>query len=274
MQKRLDEVLNGRERTLSLRAEDDPGCCEASSTRSPTWPGSFASSAVPIRRPPPQRGFDELMEHLTQEVLASSRRPRGWAAGTPPRRLHSSEDMLAELNAMIEARGRGEPHDFEVSPEQYGDLFPDRPRSLDELLESLARRMAAMSRLLASMSPEQRRELEEPRGGAPDLDLASRPIACLEPDLFPTALGRSRPGGRRGGHAVGGDGGHAGAAPRLRGPGEVARGCCPGASLEDVDEEALRRARRDRSRGPPATREIERALEESGLVTRARGRIE
>jgi len=44
---------------------------------------------------------------------------------------------------------------------------------LDELLEVLAKRMAAMSRLLASLSPEQRRQLEElAQALLSDMDLA------------------------------------------------------------------------------------------------------
>ena len=39
---------------------------------------------------------------------------------------------------------------------RHGDLFPDNPGTLDELLENMARRMAAMWRVVASLS-EQRR---------------------------------------------------------------------------------------------------------------------
>src|SRR2546430_16923457 len=57
--------------------------------------------------------------------------------------------------------------------DRYGDMFPEHPRTLDELLEVLAKRMAAMSRLLASLSPEQRRQLEElARALLSDMDLA------------------------------------------------------------------------------------------------------
>ena len=46
---------------------------------------------------------------------------------------------------------------------RHGELFPDEPRTLDELLENMARRMAAMSALMASLSPEQRDELARAR---------------------------------------------------------------------------------------------------------------
>src|SRR5919106_2548274 len=56
---------------------------------------------------------------------------------------------------------------------RYGDMFPENPRDLDELLEQMARRMAAMSRLLASLSPQQRAELAELADSVlGDLDLA------------------------------------------------------------------------------------------------------
>ena len=42
---------------------------------------------------------------------------------------------------------------------RHGGFFPDEPRTLDELLEGMARRMAAMRALMASLSPEQRDEL-------------------------------------------------------------------------------------------------------------------
>src|SRR5688500_2789515 len=79
----------------------------------------------------------------------------------------------AGLNAMIEARERDEAYDFDGFMQRYGDFFPDNPRNLEELLENMARRMAALSRLLASLSSEQRAELEAlAREVLGDLDLA------------------------------------------------------------------------------------------------------
>jgi uncharacterized protein with von Willebrand factor type A (vWA) domain len=43
---------------------------------------------------------------------------------------------------------------------RYGDMFPENPTNLDELLEAMARRMAAMASMLASMSPEQRAQIQ------------------------------------------------------------------------------------------------------------------
>ena len=44
--------------------------------------------------------------------------------------------------------------------ERYGDFFPENPQTLDELLEIMAQRMAAMQSMLNSMTPEQRAQLQ------------------------------------------------------------------------------------------------------------------
>jgi uncharacterized protein with von Willebrand factor type A (vWA) domain len=45
--------------------------------------------------------------------------------------------------------------------EGFGDFFPENPSTLDELLEQLAQRMAAMQAMLNSMTPEQRAQLQQ-----------------------------------------------------------------------------------------------------------------
>ena len=57
---------------------------------------------------------------------------------------------------------------------RHGDLFPGNPRTLDELLEQMARRMAAMSGSMASLTADQRDELQASvrAGDAGDMDLA------------------------------------------------------------------------------------------------------
>src|SRR5579863_10380843 len=76
--------------------------------------------------------------------------------------MQRTKDMFDALNRMLEQREAGEPIDpsFEQFMERFGDFFPDNPSNLDELLESMARQMAAMQAMLNSMSPEQRAQLE------------------------------------------------------------------------------------------------------------------
>ena len=79
------------------------------------------------------------MEHLREQVLGAYFRSmaEGMKNMTPEQLAHF-RDMLAELNQMIEQRARGDEYDFEGFMERYGDLFPDNPQSLDELLENMA----------------------------------------------------------------------------------------------------------------------------------------
>src|SRR6516225_10410567 len=82
-------------------------------------------------------------------------------ASPDPEALQRVKDMLAELNEMLDADARGEhtQEDFDAFMERYGDMFPERPANLDELVDQLARRAMAAQRLLSSLSPEQRDEL-------------------------------------------------------------------------------------------------------------------
>src|SRR4029453_10554142 len=77
-----------------------------------------------------------------------------------PDQMQRLKDMLAGLNEMLERRERGEDPRFEEFMERFGDFFPENPQTLDELLEVMAQRMAAMQAMLNSMTPEQRAQLQ------------------------------------------------------------------------------------------------------------------
>ncbi|MGH9232485.1 MAG: hypothetical protein ACRD0R_03970, partial [Acidimicrobiales bacterium] len=112
--------------------------------------------------PRAQQRFEELVEKLRQQVLDSYvNRMTGAVQSMTPEDLARMKDMMAELNQMLEQRSRGEEPDFDGFMERYGDFFPENPQSLDELLEVLARRMAAMQAMLASMTPEQRAQISQ-----------------------------------------------------------------------------------------------------------------
>src|SRR6058998_900675 len=68
--------------------------------------------------------------------------------------------MLAELNQMLQDRNAGKEPDFAGFMERYGDFFPEDPQNLEELLEVMAQRMAAMQAMMNSMTPEQRAQLQ------------------------------------------------------------------------------------------------------------------
>ncbi|HEX5366873.1 MAG TPA: hypothetical protein VFW63_09475 [Acidimicrobiales bacterium] len=110
--------------------------------------------------PEAQERFDELVERLRQQVLDSYvSRMTGAVESMTPEDMGRMKDMMAELNRMLDQRSRGEEPDFDGFMERYGDFFPEGPETLDELLEVLARRMAATQAMLASMTPEQRAQV-------------------------------------------------------------------------------------------------------------------
>ena len=107
--------------------------------------------------------FEELMERLREEVAKTYFDQMSEALANPdPAQLEHMRQAFDALNRMIEQREDGEPLDpsFESFMEQFGDLFPGDPKTLDELLEQLAARMAAAQAMWNSMSPEQRAQLQ------------------------------------------------------------------------------------------------------------------
>jgi uncharacterized protein with von Willebrand factor type A (vWA) domain len=284
LRERLDEILDRERSRLSFEAEEQARVREAFLD---ALPGDIAGQLKELQEyrfvdPEAQRQFDELMEHLKEEVLGAYF--RNMAQGLrdlSPEQLARFKDMLAELNGLIEMRARGEDVQpaFDDFMSRFGDLFPERPRTLDELLEQMARRMAAMSRLLASLSDDQRQQLQDLVDQVmQDMDLA------FELDRLGANLAGAFPDMPWGepSWGMGED-----AAPMAATVDALEReheyeelemsleGDYPGASLDDVDEDALRRllgepAARDLHR----LREIERMLEDAGLMQRRAGRLE
>ena len=106
--------------------------------------------------------FEELLDQLRQQLMQQAvDQMAGAMQDLSPEDLARMKDMLAELNGMLEQRRAGEEPDFDGFMERYGDFFPEDPQTLDELLEVIARRMAAMQQMLNSMTPEQRAQLQE-----------------------------------------------------------------------------------------------------------------
>jgi uncharacterized protein with von Willebrand factor type A (vWA) domain len=229
--------------------------------------------------------FERLRELLRNEVLDSQFRGMRQALQSPdPQAMERIKDMLADLNSMLSADSRGEhtQDDFDQFMEQYGDLFPDNPRNLEELVDSLATRMAAAERLLRSLSPEQRAELAELMANAlQDAGLANEMAQLAD------ALRSRRPdldqGGNSGAVQMSGEeplglGDATSALAELADLGELENALAqdyPGASMDDIDEEAVRRAfGRQAVDDIEALRRIERELERQGYLTRNGGRLE
>lgn len=107
--------------------------------------------------------FQELLEMLKQRALESYFRDVvQQLQGLTPQDMAGMNQMLSDLNQMLEQQRMGGQPDFEGFMQRYGDLFgPDRPDSLEELVEELQRRIAQAQSLMDSLPSELRNELQE-----------------------------------------------------------------------------------------------------------------
>ncbi|MFP5333198.1 MAG: vWA domain-containing protein, partial [Acidimicrobiia bacterium] len=226
--------------------------------------------------------FESLLDDIRRQVLdASFRQLSEGVQSLDPDELARLKDMLADLNALMDARAAGlgpSQEEFDQFMGRHGGFFPENPRTFDELLEVLARRAMAMSRYMASLTPEQRAELQslmEDLMG--DMDLA------FEMDRFGANLRTLAPqmpwdqpmdgSGEPMGLGEGLDA--IDRASRLEELDQALAQDYPGASLEDIDTEQIKESLgEDAARDLQRLRAIEKMLEEAGVITRTEGKLE
>jgi uncharacterized protein with von Willebrand factor type A (vWA) domain len=146
-----DEVAAERRMALDLLPPDLAG--QVQSLQDYQWTSAEAREA-----------FDELMDQLRSELMQSYfNQMSSSMSDMSPESAQRIKDMFNELNRMLETRAGGGDTErmFEEFMDRFGDMFPGHPQSLDELLEQMARQMAAMQQLLNSMTPEQRAQLQQ-----------------------------------------------------------------------------------------------------------------
>ncbi|HXW38405.1 MAG TPA: VWA domain-containing protein [Acidimicrobiales bacterium] len=226
--------------------------------------------------------FEELMEELREQVAQMYFEGMSEAlSSADPEQLARMRSAMDALNTMLEQRARGEELNpsFEQFMEQYGDMFPGNPQTLDELLEQLAERMAAAEAMWRSLSPEQRQQLQSLANSLlEDMDLRwqmERLASNLREAMPGAGWGQSY---RFRGSEPMGFGDATDIASQL---GEIDRmedlfasAASPNA-LDEVDMEQLRR-----HLGDDAARSLERlakltkTLQENGLIEQQGGRTE
>lgn len=280
----LERALDQERAALFPDPDDSARLAEAELDALPRDPASAVRQLGDYewRSPEAQATYDEIKDLLRREVLDSQfRGMKDALANASPQDMARVKDMLADLNAMLAADARGEhtQEQFDDFMGSYGDFFPANPQSLDELVDELARRAAAAARLLDSLTPQQREELANLMATAmADMGLASEMAQLSD------ALHAKRPdlpwGGRermRGSEPMGlGDATTALAEMADLEELEAALGQdYPGASLDDVDPQAVERALgRAAVDDLAALRRIERELERQGYLTRQGGQLE
>ena len=228
--------------------------------------------------------FEQLKELLKREVLDSQFRGiKEQMSQSDAEGMQRIREMMAALTDMIEADARGDhtQQDFDAFMASYGDFFPDSPENLEQLVDSLVRRMAAAQRLLNSLTDEQREELAGLMAQAmKDAGLAQEMARLAD------ALRARRPDidwdGQRGERMTGRDplglGDATTALAELADLSEledVLRQDYPGARLDDIDEEAVRRALgRQAVDDMEALKQIERELQRQGYLVNNEGKLE
>jgi len=205
--------------------------------------------------------------------------------------------MLHDLNDLLEARAANggdpppdEPERFAAFLARHSDLVPGEPRDLDELLADMAQRAQAAQAFLASLSPEQRAQLQELAGAAfddLDLELQLDRLGRTLPGAFPDGLpgppddgadGAGQPERPEVGDASGPISQAVDAWERIGELEELEaqlRGDHQGATLDDVDEDALRRTLGHDAVGDlHRLKAIERELERAGALRSRDGELE
>ncbi|HLQ53077.1 MAG TPA: hypothetical protein VK162_02265 [Streptosporangiaceae bacterium] len=228
--------------------------------------------------------FERLKDLLRREVLDSQFRGMKQTLQQPdPEAMQRVKDMMAGLNAMLDADARGThtQQDFDDFMAEFGDLFPEQPGNLEQLVDSLVRRMSAAQRLLGSLTEAQRQELSglmsqtlEDAGLAAEMARLAEALRSRRPDMDLDGW----PGDQMSGQEPLGLGDATTALAELADLAELEdalRQDYPGARLDDVDEDAVRRALgRQAVDDMEALRQIERELERQGYLERSEGKLE
>ena len=287
-QARLDQALAAEREELAGRDDDDARFAEA---RLDNLPRSAARAVSDLKDYPwtsseAERIYREILDDLRGDVLDQQFRGmrdalQGMQPGADDAQRQAAnqavKDMLSDLNGLLAKHARGEDttQAFSEFMDKHGDLFPEDPQNVDELIDALARRAAAAQRLMASLTPQQRDELQNLMAAAlGDPDLAAQMAAlsdnlrALRPDLSWERGERMR------GENPLGYGEAADALQEIADLDDLLDSLGqehPGATLDDVDVEQVERAL-----GAAAAQDVrrlqqlERELERQGWLVRDR----
>jgi uncharacterized protein with von Willebrand factor type A (vWA) domain len=274
----LDQALAAEREELSRRTDDAARFSEA---RLDNLPRSTARAVEELAdydwaSDEARRTYQQILEGLRNEVLEQRFAGLREALGNPdPAAQRRLAEMLGDLNDLLDRHARGEDTTdaFAEFMRRHGDFFPERPGSVDELIDALARRAAAGERLMRSLSPQQQEELSRlmaqalgSAGLAEQMARLTANLRTLRPDL-----GWDRRVPVRGREGLG-YGEAAGALAEIGDLDELLDQLGqehPGATLDDVDVEAVERILGRGAAGDVRRlQELERELRRQGWLGR------
>ncbi len=275
-QQLLDQALAAERDELSRRGDDEAARFNAaildnlprSTSRAVEELSSYSWASSEA-----QALYQQILDGLRREVV--SQRFAGMKQALESGDFSGVSEMVSDLNDLLSRHARGEDTSdaFQRFMAKHGEFFPENPKNIEELIDSLARRAAAAERLMRSLSPQQQEELsrlmDQALGDGPlrgQLGELTDNLRALRPQL------------------------NWGRGERMRGPEDLGYGDAaaalgeigdldelldqlgqehPGATLDDVDVEAVeRQLGRSAADDVRRLRDLERELRRQGWVTR------
>ncbi|MDT5391407.1 MAG: hypothetical protein QOE04_5048 [Mycobacterium sp.] len=165
IKKLLDEATLAERKELARALDDDARFGELQLDSLSPSPAKAVQelSEYDWRSPEARQKYEQIKDLMGREMLdqrfAGMKDALENATDEDRQRVN---DMLDDLNELLDKHSRGEDtqQDFADFMNQHGEFFPENPKNVDELLDSLAKRAAAAQRFRNSLSADQRAELD------------------------------------------------------------------------------------------------------------------
>lgn len=275
----LDEALDAERRALFPDPSDDARFAEAQLDALPSSTAAAVGELADYtwRSETGRENYRKIRDLLGRELLDSRFQGMKQALrNTSPEDVERIRQMMSDLNELLAAHARGENTDqrFADFMAEHGEFFPENPRDVEELIDALAARAAAAQRMMNSMTEQQRAELSQLIGQAFGDSRIAEQVAALDANLRALRPGEDWTSSRRfrGEDPLGlGEGAQAlQDLAELDALAEQLAQSYPGATMEDIDLEALARHLGEEARVDAARlAELERELRRQGLFERA-----
>ena len=157
IKKLLDEAVLAERKELARALDDDARFSELQLESLPPSPAKAVQelSEYDWRSGEARQKYEQIKDLLGREMLdqrfAGMKEALEGATDEDRQRVN---EMLDDLNSLLDKHSRGEDtqQDFDDFMDKHGEYFPENPRNVEELLDSLAKRAAAAQRFRNSLS--------------------------------------------------------------------------------------------------------------------------